>query len=232
MTRIEQQRYRGWGLETPRVPWCIHPELLAVEPRRADDGLVRLVFPGGFLGHRKPAAPVVAAFSRARGEHLRLVVKAQVERSRLERLLPLIEADQRIELRLADEPWEQHLAAIAANDVSISPSRWEGLGLPLYEAIAFGMPTICNDDPPMNEVIADGDNGLLVPSHPDGEARSGIPARTPDSAALTAAIARIGAPAVIPKVVRVLTELRDGTVRSRERFRWERTVEALGELLG
>ena len=225
VTRIEQQRYRGWGLDTPRVPWGIHPELLAVEPRRADDGLVRLVFPGGFLGHRKPAEPVVEAFSRARGEHLRLLVKAQVERSRLERLQPMIAADPRIELALADEPWDEHLASIAANDVSISPSRWEGLGLPLYEAIAFGMPTICNDDPPMNEVIADGDNGLLVSSRPDGEARSGIPARTPDIAVLAAAIERVGDPAT-------LAELRVGTVASRERFRWERTVETLGTLLG
>ena len=164
------------------MPWGIHPELLAVPARRSDDGLVRFVFPGGFLGHRKPAEPVVEAFSKARGEQLRLLVKAQVERSRLEALLPMIEADERIELRLADEPWHEHLAAVAANDVSISPSRWEGFGLPLYEAVAFGMPTIANDDPPMNEVVVDDVNGLLVPSHPDGTARSGIPARRPDIA--------------------------------------------------
>ncbi|MFN8149726.1 MAG: glycosyltransferase [Solirubrobacterales bacterium] len=181
VTRAEQERYRGWGLETPRVPWGIHPELLAVEPRRADDGLVRFVFPGGFLGHRKPAEPVIEAFTRARGEHLRLLVKAQVKRSRLAEIERLVAADPRIELRLEDEPWEEHLASIAANDVSISPSRWEGLGLPLYEAVAFGMPTICNDDPPMNEVITDGENGLLVPSHPDGEARSGSPPSAPTS---------------------------------------------------
>ncbi len=225
VTRAEQERYRGWGLETPRVPWGIHPELLAVEPQRADDGLVRFVFPGGFLGHRKPAEPVIEAFTRARGEHLRLVVKAQVKRSRLEEVERLVAADPRIQLVLADEPWDQHLAAIAANDVSISPSRWEGLGLPLYEAIAFGMPTICNDDPPMNEVVTDGDNGILVPSHPDGEARSGIPAKAPDIAAMAAAIVRLGEPGT-------LAELREGAVRSRERFRWETTVQALGELLG
>lgn len=225
VTLAEQERYRGWGLETPRVPWGIHPELLAVEPRRVDDGLVRFVFPGGFLGHRKPAEPVIEAFSAARGEHLRLLVKAQVKRSRLAEIEALVAADPRIELRLADEPWDEHLAAIAANDVSISPSRWEGLGLPLYEAVAFGMPTICNDDPPMNEVIADGENGLLVPSHPDGEARSGIPAKRPDIPAMSAAIERLGDPAA-------LAELRAGTVRSRECFRWEDTVAALGELLG
>ena len=82
------------------------------------------------------------------------------------------------------------------------------------------MPTITNDDPPMNEVIGDGENGLLVPSHPDGEARSGIPAIP----ALTAAIERLADPAT-------LAELREGTAGCRERFRWERTVEAVGELL-
>ena len=225
VTEIERKRYGGWGLETPRVPWGIHPELLEAAARRSEDGLVRYVFPGGFLGHRKPAEPVIEAFTAARGENLRLIVKAQVDRSRLSRLQPLIDADERIELRLADEPWDEHLAAFAANDVSISPSRWEGLGLPLYEAIAFGMPTICNDDPPMNEVISDGHNGLLVPSHPDGEARSGIPAKRPDVPAMTAAIERIAEPDL-------LDELRHGAEASREQFSWDRTVAALGELLG
>lgn len=224
VTGCEQRRYADWGLETARVPWGIHPELLDVPVRRSDGGLARFVFPGGFLGHRKPTEPVVAAFTKARGQNLRLLVKAQVERSRLRELLPMIEADERIELRLGDEPWHEHLAAIAANDVSLAPSRWEGLGLPLYEAIAFGMPTIANDDPPMNEVVVDGVNGILVPSHPDGTARSGIPARRPDIGALTAAIERVAEPDV-------LARLRAGTERSRSDHRWERTVAALGGLL-
>jgi glycosyltransferase involved in cell wall biosynthesis len=253
VTECERERYRSWGLETPRVPWGIHPELLEVANKagaaaheqtdapaerqhragreeRTRSGassrndLVRFVFPGGFLGHRKPAEPVVEAFSRARGENLRLLVKAQVERSRLRELMPMVEADERIELRLADEPWHEHLSAIAANDVSISPSRWEGLGLPLYEAVAFGMPTITNDDPPMNEVVTDGVNGLLVPSHDDGSARSGIPARRPDVGALAEAIERLADPAL-------LAELRAGAEASRGRFPWERTTAALGKLL-
>ena len=233
VTEAEQERYRGFGLETPRVPWGIHPELLeageAADAKRDRSGRaaehsVVYLFPGGFLGHRKPAEPVIEAFTSAPGEHLRLLVKAQVERSRLERIVPLVEADPRIELLLEDQPWEEHLRTIASCDVSVSPSRWEGLGLPLYEAVALGLPTITNDDPPMNEVIADGENGLLVPSHPDGEARSGIPAKRPDSAALTAAIKRLGDP-------ETLAALREGTIRSRERFRWERTVGALGDLL-
>ena len=122
------------------------------------------------------------------------------------------------------KPFATLCAAIAANDVSISPSRWEGLGLPLYEAVAFGMPTIANDDPPMNEVVADDVNGVLVPSHPDGTARSGIPARRPDVGAMTAAIEHVADPTVLER-------LRRGTDASRADHRWERTVAALGELL-
>lgn len=39
----------------------------------------------------------------------------------------------------------------ARGSVSLAPSRWEGLGLQLYEAQASGMPVITTDAPPMNE---------------------------------------------------------------------------------
>jgi glycosyltransferase involved in cell wall biosynthesis len=38
-----------------------------------------------------------------------------------------------------------------SGDVFLMPSRWEGLGLPLYECQATGMPLICTDAAPMNE---------------------------------------------------------------------------------
>ncbi len=53
------------------------------------------------------------------------------------------------------------------------------------------MPIITNDDPPMNEVAADGLNAILVGSWPEGTAKSGIPAMTPDVDEMTAAIERI-----------------------------------------
>ena len=61
-------------------------------------------------------------------------------------------------------------------DVCIAPSRWEGLGLPSTRRPPSGMPIVCNDDPPMNELVTDGVNGLLVAAIDDGSANSGIPA--------------------------------------------------------
>jgi 1,2-diacylglycerol 3-alpha-glucosyltransferase len=239
VTEAEQARYAKMGLETPRVPWGIHPELLKFAPENdpenprageeivaaSEDRPVRFVFPGGFIGHRKPLEPVVEAFNKVKNPDLRLMVKAQVARDRLDGLSRKVKRDKRIELHLADDEWSTHLHTIASADVCITPSRWEGLGLPLYEAIAFGQPVITNDDPPMNEVIRHGKNGILVPSEPDGTARSGIPAHRPDIDAMAKAIEKLADPDR-------RRELTEGAMKARNKLSWERTTSALGRLIG
>src|SRR5436190_3838708 len=224
-TRCEQERYRGFGLETPYVPWGIHPELLAVRRPPREDGLVHVIFPGGFVGHRKPIEPVVEAFMRTTSPRLRLLVKAQVERK--DGAAAAREAasrDGRIEFMLSDQPTEEHLREFASADVCLSPSRWEGLGLPLFEATAFGLPVITNDIPPLNEVIEHERNGLLVQSYPNGTARSGIPAYDPDLDEMAAAIERR---ADDPERSR----LAGGAREVRAERSWDRTVAGIGDLI-
>jgi glycosyltransferase involved in cell wall biosynthesis len=222
MTRAEQERYRGWGIEAPYVQWGCHPELTSIVPRR-DGEHVRFIFPGGFIGHRKPVRDVVEAFTRTGGPQLRLLVKAQVDR-RLDEAGEIAARDPRIEIQLEDQRRGEHLQLFADCDVCLALSRWEGLGLPLYEAIAFGMPVITNDVPPMNEAVEHELNGLLVRSHPDGHAKSGITAYRPDVDDLAAAIERLADPAV-------REQLAEGARKVREQRRWSRTVEDMGALL-
>ncbi|MGH2962644.1 MAG: glycosyltransferase family 4 protein [Solirubrobacterales bacterium] len=222
MTRAEQERYREWGLEAPYVPWGCHPELTAIEPRR-DGDLVRCIYPGGFIGHRKPVKEVVEAFGRTNDPRLRLVVTAQVDR-RLEEVGEIAAGDPRIEIELGDAPRLTYLQRFADCDACLAISRWEGLGLPLYEAIAFGMPVVTNDVPPMNEPIEHDVNGLLVRSHPDGEAKSGITAYLPDVGELAAAIERLGDPEVRER-------LAAGAREMRARRSWSRTVDGMAALL-
>jgi len=229
LTRAEQQRYRTMGLETPYVRWGCHPELVAVGEqaagRRQGRETVTFVFPGGFLGHRKPLEPVLRAFEATGDPRLRLLVKAQVQRPQVRAAEAAAERDERIELRLADQPTAAHLEEMASCDVCLAPSRWEGLGLPLYEAIAFGMPAITNDAPPMNEAVVDGENGLLVASTENGTARSGIPALDPDVGELREAIERLADP-------ELRARLAAGAVRVRDTERtWQATVDGIGRLL-
>ena len=126
---------------------------------------------------------------------------------------------------LSDQPREEHLRTFAACDVCLALSRWEGLGLPLYESIAFGMPVITNDKPPMNEAIIDGVNGILVASRPDGHAGSGIKAYKPKVNSLSTAIESLGDPELRAQLSDGARKIRDG-----ER-RWSHTVEGMAGLI-
>ena len=87
------------------------------------------------------------------------------------------------------------------------------------------MPVITNDNPPMNEVVVDGENGILVPGVPAEEAApSGIPAWDPEVGALTDAIERIADPEVGRSSAR--------GARARERLSWDNTLADLRALLG
>jgi 1,2-diacylglycerol 3-alpha-glucosyltransferase len=223
LTRAERERYRELGIDSIPVQWGCHPELTSVKPQR-DPDVVRLVFPGGFLGHRKPLAEVIEAFSRTTEVRLRLLIKVQLERKQLRPAKRAARRDSRIELLVEDQSTAEHLRTFANCDVCLAPSRWEGLGLPLFEATAFGMPIITNDDPPMNEIVTDGVNGILVASHPDGTTRSGLTAHSPDVDDMVGAIERICDD-------ELRSRLSAGAVEVRERLSWSRTVEDLGRLV-
>ena len=225
LTRAEQARYAELGIESPYVQWGCHPELIAYAQQRPPGELVRFVFPGGFLGHRKPVEAVLEAFMATGDERLRLLVKAQVDRKQVRPVAEAARRDPRIELRVGDQPTAEHLRELASCDVCVAPARWEGLGLPLYEAIAFGTPAITNAAPPMDEAIHDGVNGLLVASHPNSTAKSGIPALDPDIGELRTAIERLADDGL-------RAELAAGALRVRDTERpWEGTVRGFGELL-
>jgi 1,2-diacylglycerol 3-alpha-glucosyltransferase len=231
LTACERERYAALGIESPRVHWGIHPELIAYARREPLPGTssasrpgvpgagegrdpVCFFYPAGFLSRRKPLPQILKAFRRLRGDDVRLVVKGQVER-RVE-LLERAARDPRIEVILEDLPADEHLRLFAAADVCVAPSRWEGLGLHLFEAMALGLPVITNDNPPMNEVI-DGRNGLLIRGRRRGRAGSGIPAYLPRVRELTAAMEAARDP-------ERLAELRRGALEARSRLAWERTV--------
>lgn len=238
LTGAEQERYGAMGIETARVRWGCFPELVALgeeadgrEERGERDGNVTFLFPGGFMSKRKPLVETIEAFRATSDPRLRLVLKAQVERqAKRVRLLArggsrFGRRDRRIELVNQDLPTEEYLRMLAAADVCLAPSRWEGLGLHLYEATALGVPIVTNDNAPMNEVVVDGLNGILIPGIEDGRApRSGIQAYRPDVGALTAAIERLADPDV-------RTDLREGVRRRREELSWEHTVADLAELV-
>lgn len=58
---------------------------------------------------------------------------------------------------------------MCAADVFVLPSRWEGLGGVLIEAMALGAPIVASDLPSVREALDDGRCGRLVPPRQAGD---------------------------------------------------------------
>jgi 1,2-diacylglycerol 3-alpha-glucosyltransferase len=223
LTHCERDRYRQLGIDSPYVPWGCHPEMSAVTAER-DESLVTYFYPGGYLSRRKPLREVVTAFASVRDPRLRLIVKIQGARGEGE-VLQLARRTPRVTVVEGDLPTRRHRELMASADVCLAPSRWEGLGLHLYEATALGLPIITNDRPPMDEVVHHEDNGLLIESLAVEPARSGVPAFDPDPTALRDAIGRLADAKTRERLSGRAHEA------ARGRLSWQRTVDAIRDLV-
>ncbi len=195
LTRSGRERFAELGLEAPYVPWGCHPDDVASgdRTRSRGDAAVTYYVPAGYVSRRKPLAEILDAFQEVEDPRLRLVIKLQGTirgAITVEEIRALARRDQRVSIVDGDLPARLHTALFAASDVCLAPSRWEGLGLHLFEALAMGIPVITTAAPPMDEVVRDGIEGVLVPCSPAAEpTRSGVPAVEPDPEGLRAAIA-------------------------------------------
>lgn len=95
---------------------------------------------------RKSLRETLAAFRRVQGDDLRLVVRVQNE-------IAWPVDDPRVEMRIGNLP--DKAALYAEGDVIVQPSKAEGLGFAILEAMAAGYPVITTDYPPMNEYVRD-----------------------------------------------------------------------------
>jgi glycosyltransferase involved in cell wall biosynthesis len=63
---------------------------------------------------------------------------------------------------------------LAASDLFVFPSVYEGLGGALIEALALSLPVVVSDIPALREVVVEGQNALLVPPGDDAQLASAI----------------------------------------------------------
>jgi len=215
LTRCEQVRYRGFGIESPYLRLGLHPGIEAASaPKRADG--IYFIFHAGLRGPRKPMRSTIEAFKKVSAPHVRLIIKSQGVRENSEPVE--INDDPRIEHIVADLPNVEYHKLFSSCHVCLSPSRWEGLGLHLYESLAHGMPVISNDIPPINEVICHGRSGLLVRSVPVRTMYNGLTIYDPDSVHLRQCIEELADRERL-NALTSSTRIEAGS----DRFNWEHT---------
>ncbi|MGA2796340.1 MAG: glycosyltransferase [Thermoguttaceae bacterium] len=148
------------------VPWGTQTDVYKPQTPRAKRPLTFLIN-AGWCGSqskgaawmdRRGAGPAMRAFRSVTGD-CRLAVLSQVPlKDCAEDWQEAVAADGRIEFRVGTF----HPVPYWDGDVYVYPSRLDGIGLTLAEALSTGLPAIATDSPPMSEFVRDGENGTLV----------------------------------------------------------------------
>ena len=144
-----------WHPQAFYVPWGTDINLFKPKStKRVDPNRVVFFQSCGFSPERKGTDFVLQAFSKLKGPAL-LRLHSQVDlNKKLPKLKNLIDGlvkEQRLEIinKTVPAPGLYHLG-----DVNLAPSRLEGIGLPMAEALACGLPLITVDNAPMNEFVS------------------------------------------------------------------------------
>lgn len=159
-----------YGLDTPPLRWADNPPLTLPEGARILLALGRLV-PQKGLDVAVRALPTVR---RTHPDAVLVVAGEGPERHALEDLAAELDVAGALFLpgRAGDVA-----ALLERADLLVHPSRWEGFGLVLLEAMLASTPVVATRVSSIPEIVIDGETGVLVPPE--------------DAQALAAALVRV-----------------------------------------
>jgi glycosyltransferase involved in cell wall biosynthesis len=159
---LPEQKLRvvHYGLDAPPAPWG-PPELLPGGPDLPPETPVLLAICR--LVRQKGVDVAVEALARVREEHpaVHLVVLGEGPlREELSSLAARYEVADAVSFpgRVGDVAWWLRRAAVL-----VHPSRWEGFGLALLEAMLSERPVVASAVSSIPEIVDDGETGRLVP---------------------------------------------------------------------
>ena len=152
--RLSVERVKAAGIaKIAYIPCCVdHNDFPFIKRTKAET----FVFNNGWGGYdgRKGWRVVEQAFV---GSGIPLIVNSQTP-------IALRETKPSLSLRVGTLPKRSDL--YAKGDIYLSPTKWEGHGLHLVEAMMSGMPVLTTDGEPMNEYVGPVSKDLLIPTPP------------------------------------------------------------------
>jgi glycosyltransferase involved in cell wall biosynthesis len=126
-----------------------------------DENSLLVVFIARFTSHKQPLS-LIRAFAKAIGSNPKLhllMVGDGDEKVEAEKMIAALGMENRISL----QPFRQDVPDIlAASDIYVLPSLWEGLPIGLLEAMMMGKAVIASNVDGTSEIIEHNKNGLLV----------------------------------------------------------------------
>ena len=164
--RVKQEALARWAVAYPAGDRFAPRLTAAFITRRAHEtGPLRLLFIGNLIP-RKGLHVLLEALLRLPGEMWQLCVvgNPQVDMGYTQKIQRLIASHSLNNVRLAGVLTDEELAQrLAASQVLVVPSDYEGFGIVYLEGMSFGLPAIATTSGAAGEIISDSENGFLVP---------------------------------------------------------------------
>jgi 1,2-diacylglycerol 3-alpha-glucosyltransferase len=164
--KCTQDLLKRFGFRNTKfIRWGIDEKLFS-PAKRENSKYVRFFHNAGHGGAewRKNTQAVVSAFDRVcRSADIQLVITSQKPlREYPEEVRRMIANNGHIKVIDRELEMGELIDIYRSCDISLLPSKWEGIGIPFLESLAMGLPVITVDAPPMNEWVKDGYNGLTA----------------------------------------------------------------------
>tara|TARA_R110001583_G_scaffold154316_1_gene305995 strand:+ start:24830 stop:26047 length:1218 start_codon:yes stop_codon:yes gene_type:complete len=142
------------------IPWGTDVDIFKPMEDKLDRNSIVFFHSAGMggLGMRKGTDLLLRAFSQVKG-NAKLIIHSQVSANSLGDCAKYIEDDPRVDFihKTVSAP-----GLYSLGDIYVYPSRLDGIGLTIAEALASGLAVITTDSAPMNEFVVTGCNGSLV----------------------------------------------------------------------
>jgi 1,2-diacylglycerol 3-alpha-glucosyltransferase len=146
--------YIPWGTDLNIFKPSIAPE--------TGNHAVRFFHSSGMSPFRKGTDLLLQAFTTLDGNAHLIVHGQNPLKQKLPELASTIDALEQAGRLTSIEKTVSAPGLYHLGDVYVYPSRLEGIGLTMAEALACGLPVIATDHPPMNEFVYPPENGRLV----------------------------------------------------------------------
>jgi glycosyltransferase involved in cell wall biosynthesis len=151
------------------LPYCCNLDPFLVLPRHQSGTEIVFLFCGQMIW-RKGVELLISAFNRIEGARLLLIGREAELPSLLSPLHPRVRS--RIEYLGFQAP-EDLPRYFAKADVFVLPSRYDGWGVVVNQAVAAGLPVICSDQVGAGfDLVEDGVNGLKFPTGDEAELKN------------------------------------------------------------
>lgn len=166
------------------LPWGIPSPPVSAPPRRRR--FLHIAGWGG-LNNRKNTDGVIRAWERANPRDATLVLHTQAPLARYGDDCAAI-VQRRRDITVHHGTSLDLAPAFATADVLLCPSKREGLGLPIVEALAHGRPVVVSDGYLMKQWLLPDEHGIICSAHPSDDGMMFLPEVQVDEAVLADAI--------------------------------------------